>query len=147
MSPTVNLIAAVGRRGQLGLGGRIPWSDPEDLRWFRQMTMGGVVVIGNRTWQGIQHAGLDGRRVWIVDRRNCDCIYPDELIRMADDTIDKTPEHRTIWVAGGEFVYRKWMPYVRRAFITLVDYDGDADTWMPPLWDVLPSGSTLTLKD
>jgi dihydrofolate reductase len=47
---------------------------------------------------------------------------------------------RIIWIAGGEQIYRLWMPYVRRCFITRVDYDGPADVWMPPLWDgLIPS--------
>lgn len=136
--PQVNLIAAVGRRGQLGLGGKIPWRDMDDLRWFRETTQGGVIIIGKRTFDNIPPTIFLGRRLWIVTRENCNCHDPEEVIALAagmlDEAIDKTPGRDAIWISGGEFVYRLWMPYVRRAFITLVDYDGEADTYMPPLW-------------
>lgn len=129
--PIVNLIAAVGRRGQLGLGGKIPWRDIDDMRWFRDTTSRGLTVIGKRTFGGIPPTVFLGRRVWIVNRENCNCHDPEEVIRLSGGEVDN------IWVAGGEFVYRLWMPYVKRAFITLADYDGDADTYMPPLWQAM----------
>ncbi len=45
----IYLIAAVGRQGQIGLNGRLPWRHPEDLQWFKEQTMGKVVVCGANT--------------------------------------------------------------------------------------------------
>ena len=45
----IYLIAAVGRQGQIGLNGRLPWRHPEDLQWFKEQTMGKVVVCGFNT--------------------------------------------------------------------------------------------------
>jgi dihydrofolate reductase len=47
----VNLIAAVGSRGQIGLKGELPWSSSADLAWFKRTTMGGVVIVGYRTYK------------------------------------------------------------------------------------------------
>lgn len=122
----VNLIAAVGRRGQLGLGGRIPWHDPADLRWFRQLTMGGLVVVGWRTAQALP--SLPGREL-VVMKRGADpaCILA---------ALDGLQETRPLWIAGGAKTYELWMPHVTRFHVGVVDYDGPADTWMPraPFW-------------
>jgi len=42
---------------------------------------------------------------------------------------------RTIWIAGGAKTYARFLPHVRRAIVTLIDYDGPADVWMPQLWE------------
>lgn len=122
----VRLIAAVGRRGQLGLDGRLPWHDPEDLRWFREQTMGGVVVLGGRTWAAMPY--LPGRQVV----RDLSYVAPQDFVH----NIAYWQPEKTIWIAGGAKTYARWLTsgLVRRAVITFIDYDGPADTWMPPIW-------------
>jgi dihydrofolate reductase len=116
----IDLIAAVGKRGQLGLGGRMPWHSLEDLRWFKQMTMGGVVVVGHNTALGLPP--LPGRRVLI----DYPALTPENLELFADGA--------PIWIAGGAKTYARWLPHIRHAIITMIDYDGPADVWMPHLW-------------
>jgi dihydrofolate reductase len=119
---TVNLIAAVGRSGQIGLGGHLPWHEPEDLAWFKKMTMNGVVVIGWNTAQTLP--ALPGRHLF---------IDPPEIT--VTEAIELCSFHAsTIWVAGGTKTYRRWLPFVDRSFISHIDYDHEADAFMPPLW-------------
>lgn len=120
--PDVHLIAAVGRRGQLGLGGKIPWHDPGDFSWFKAATMGNIVIVGWKTANMMPD--LPGRYV-VIDNAE---MTPEAVIDLADW------KDKTIFIAGGEKTYRRYMHLVRRAYITRIDYDGPADTWMPPLW-------------
>lgn len=120
MRPIVNLIAAVGRSGQLGLNGQMPWHDRRDLQWFKELTMGGIVVVGSVTAAGLPP--LVGRRVLVQTRYD----HPEALLRMLSP-MDK------LWIAGGAKTYERWMPYVDRFYIGRVDYDGPADAWMPAL--------------
>lgn len=122
--PDVNLIAAVGKSGQIGLGERLPWNDPEDLRWFRNTTMGGFVIMGGTT---IKHVPDMEGRILIGWGRD---MEPRRLLK----TLSEWQPDRTIWIAGGAHTYRAFMPYVRRSFITHIDYDGEADVFMPGLW-------------
>lgn len=116
----VNLIAAVGKRGQLGLNGKLPWRDPEDLRWFRLMTQNGIVIIGGNTLQKLPP--LPDRLVVGWGRG----IEPGSLL----DNLREMAPGKNIWIAGGARTYEAFMPFVRRSFITHVDYDGEADTWL-----------------
>lgn len=119
----IHLIAAVGRSGQLGLNNKLPWHDPEDLRWFKKMTMGQVLVVGHNTAQTLPP--LPGRRVYVAKRGE----DPRDTIEfMADQGV------ADLWIAGGAKTYQQWLPFIDRFHINRVDYDGLADTWMPMLF-------------
>lgn len=124
---TVNLIAAVGRRGQLGLDGKLPWKDAKDLAWFRKMTMGGFVVVGPKTYHGLPP--LPGRYLFLDDKHR----EPLDIIAQ----LRGISHNREIWIAGGAKTYARWIPFVEHLHISKIDYDGPADVWMPPIWGSL----------
>lgn len=133
----VRLIAAVGRRGQLGLGGYLPWHDPEDLQFFRVKTSWSVVVMGGRTAVAVgalQHRVV---RVWRGGDRVAAAAFLDSIVHhqtLPHWATDHGTRPPVIWIAGGARTYADFMPFVRRSVITHIDYDGPADVWMPPLW-------------
>lgn len=123
----VRLIAAVGKSGQIGLKGVLPWHDPADLRWFKQQTEGHVVVMGWSTYQAIPN-GLPGRTVYAIDRKMAPVNNPGEWLRQTELA------DRIVWIAGGSQIYRLFLPFVSKSVITHIDYSGEADVFMPQLW-------------
>lgn len=119
----VDLIAAVGEHGQLGLKGKLPWNDPEDLRWFRGMTQGRTLIVGPVTAASLPP--LPDRTLY-VQRRHED---PRDI---AQKLKDQNPA-----VIGGMTIYMTWLRsgLIRRSFITHIKYDGPADRVMPSLWN------------
>lgn len=93
--------------------------------FFRQVTMGQVVVVGFNTAQHLPK--LFGRTVHIMTRGQT----PEEVMAQYLD--------QDLWIAGGTKTYQLWLPYVRRSYITHIDYDGEADTYMPSLWNIANS--------
>ena len=57
----LSLIACISRDGGLGMGNHLLWRIPEDMQFFKQTTMGGVVVMGRRTFESIGNP-LPGRQ-------------------------------------------------------------------------------------
>lgn len=125
---TVNLIAAVGRNGELGLAGALPWHHPEDLAWFRRMTDGGVLVMGERTVRSLP-AGFEAGSRKIVSWGGL--IMPWATLR----SIERQFPTREVWIAGGAHTYRSFLPHVERVYLSRIPYDGPADTFMPELWN------------
>lgn len=118
----VFLIAAVGRNGELGKNDKLLWHDSEDLKFFKMMTEGHVCIVGKNTFRELPL--LLGRTVHVM-KRNETCEF----------LIEKFV-NRKIFIIGGATIYKLWMPYVRRSFITHIDYDkNDADTYMPFMWN------------
>jgi dihydrofolate reductase len=116
---SINLIAAVGKSGQIGLDGELPWYDPRDLAWFRFMTMNNIVVVGWRTAQKLPQ--LPGRELIVFQRGG---MSIDEIIRYANAI------NKDIFVCGGAATYDAWMHKVGKLLISKIDYDGPADTFM-----------------
>src|SRR6185369_1208711 len=63
----ISIIAAIAENGVIGRGGTLPWRLSDDLRRFKQLTMGHTIVMGRRTWESIGRA-LPGRRTVVVSR-------------------------------------------------------------------------------
>lgn len=123
--PHVHLIAAVGRSGQLGLGGTLPWPQAKgDLKWFKEMTVGDVVIFGRATVVAQPHLLSLPKRTILID----DTDLP-AAIAMRKVAVEY--HNRRIWVAGGAKTYRRLLRFCSRSYITTVDYDGPADVFFP----------------
>ena len=87
----INAIVAIGKRGQMGLNGRLPWHDREDLLWFRRKTMGGVLICGAKTLAGLPESVHEGRRIIAWTRENLE-----DVIRALRETEEKakTPQNK-----------------------------------------------------
>ena len=64
---TVTIVAAVARNGVIGVDGGLPWRLPDDLRRFKELTLGHVLVMGRKTYESIGHP-LPGRSTIVVTR-------------------------------------------------------------------------------
>ena len=116
----IRAIVAMGRQGQLGLNGVLPWNNPEDLAHFKRRTMeGGVLVAGWRTLQTLPT--LVGRSVLLDDTR---LTVPQMIDRMGSD----------LWIIGGAKTYNRWAPWVQVWDISRVDYQGPADCFFNLQW-------------
>lgn len=130
----VRAMCAIGRRGQLGLEGRMPWEGetaPEyaaDVRRFWAMTHGHVLLVGPATYRSIPAFGHEGRTV--VEIRSSMC--PEEVIARFPD--------RVVFVGGGPAVWASYAHLIRIWDITRLPFDGPADRWFDPAWLCQPRG-------
>lgn len=134
MKSSLKLIAAIGKRGQLGLNGELPWGHafPEDRRAFRHFTAGGVLIAGYRTFKTIAHLHKTADRIVIQDNQE---KTPERFLGYVDRYFS---DGKPIWIVGGAATYRRYLPLIpfTERYIAVLDYDGPADVWMPEF--VLP---------
>lgn len=132
----MNLIAAVDRHWGIGKKGRLLVSIPEDQRLFREETLGKTVIMGRKTLESLPGGKpLYGRKTLVLTRdpdyrvKGAICCHSvEEVLRAVEGT---AREH--IFVAGGEEIYREFLPYCRTAHITYIDYVYEADRYCPDL--------------
>lgn len=132
--PSFNIIAAIGRSGQLGLNGGIPWFEPLDLQHFRNLTYGHAVIMGRRTWESLK-APLMGRLNLMVSSTH---PQPHSLAVEVRPTLVQALYRaelleREAWVIGGAKLYEDALAHKDAGllFLTRVDYDGVADVFFP----------------
>lgn len=124
-SPEVAIIVAMARNRIIGDGSGMPWHLPEDLAHFKRTTMGGVLVMGRRTFDSIGRP-LPGRHTVVVTR-NPDWHHAGvhTAASLRDALTVAGQFHVPIWVVGGGEIYRLALPHVTRLVVTEVDFDGD----------------------
>ncbi len=133
----IALIVAVARNGVIGADNTLPWRLPEDLRYFKERTLGKPVVMGRKTWESIGRP-LPGRANIVISRRRNWHPHPDvqvaaslpEALRLAAEVMPAATE---IMVMGGADIYRQALPLARRVYLTEVDLEVDGDAVFPPL--------------
>jgi dihydrofolate reductase len=126
---TITIIAAMGRNRAIGLGGEMPWHLPDELRHFKETTMGKAIVMGRKTWDSIGRA-LPGRQN-IVVTRNPDFSEPGcEVARSLEQAIGLARGAEVMIIGGGQ-LYAAALPLADRMVLTEVDCEPAADTWFP----------------
>jgi dihydrofolate reductase len=131
----VTLVAAVAQNGCIGRDGTLPWRIPEDLRRYRTITMGKVVVMGRKTWESIpaKYRPLPGRTNVVITRR-ADYPLPPGVAR-AGSWQEARDDHagREIVVNGGAEIYALAMPDADALDVTHVHRDVAGDAFFPPI--------------
>lgn len=131
--PKLTAIACMSRNRVIGDCGRIPWHFPEDLRFFRAMTMGGTVVMGRRTWESLPNGALKGRSNLVLSRNLPANGAPAAQVVRSPDQLKwiGIPSDEKVFVIGGAEIYRLLMPWTTEVLLTVLDAEHEGDTFMP----------------
>lgn len=107
----LKLIVAMDPSGVIGRDGDMPWHYPEDFKRFKRRTMGGVLIMGRKTYESLPKKTLPGREIVVVTRQP-DYKAPHvaggllRAIQVASRAnYDTFGGVGTLWIAGGENVY------------------------------------------
>jgi dihydrofolate reductase len=138
----ITLVVAVSANNVIGRDGSLPWRLPEDLRRFRQLTMGKPVIMGRRTFDSIGRA-LPGRRNIVVSRRCGLELAGCEVAGSPDEALARVPHAAEVMIIGGESVYRALLPRADCIERTRVHAAVEGDTFFPDLdaaaWEITRS--------
>ncbi|MBI5400503.1 MAG: dihydrofolate reductase [Candidatus Yonathbacteria bacterium] len=127
------LMAAVAKENVLGYEGKMPWGQlPNDLARFKAMTTGHPVVMGSKTMGSIGRV-LPDRRIIVLTRNPKKFeSYGRHITIIQDlDHVFKLAAKNRVYIAGGEDVYRQFMPVADIAYITRIHAEFEGDTFFP----------------
>lgn len=138
--PRISIIVAVDKKRGIGkttLGvGKLLWSIPEDLKRFKELTMGHALIMGRKTFESVLSylkKPFPGRTSIIITR---DPNYKYEevvVVHSLEEALKeaKKVETEEIFVTGGGQIYKQALPFTDRLYLTLVDGEYEADTLFP----------------
>ena len=131
--PRVCLVAALARNGVIGAQGKLPWHLPEDLRHFKQLTLGHPVIMGRRTWESLGRP-LPGRRNIVVTRRAGYAAASASVAASLEAALALCAGEAVAYVIGGAELYAAALPLADGLVLTEIDRDYAGDTRFPE-WD------------
>ena len=132
--PRLTLIVAVADNGVIGREGGLPWKLSEDLRRFKQRTLGRPVVMGRKTWESLGRP-LPGRTNIVVTRRSDYTVDSPGVIvvRTLDAAIEAAGDVEEIMIIGGAEIYGIALARADLLELTQVHAAVTGDTLFPAL--------------
>ena len=132
----VTLVAAIARGGVIGTGETIPWHLPEDLAFFRDLTVGHTVVMGRRTWDSLpeRYRPLPDRRNIVVTRNPEWAAAGAERAGSLDEALALAHDAADVFVIGGSEIFAAALPLADALVLTEIALDVDGDVLFPA-WD------------
>lgn len=128
----ISIICAIGKNRGIGKNNKLLWHIPEDLRHFKKITTGSVIIMGGKTFESIGKA-LPNRTNIVVTRdkelkaEGCLLKYSlEDVIKEAKEYKDKE-----IFIIGGGEIYKQSIAHADKLYLTIVDEEAEADTFFP----------------
>ena len=125
--PPITIVVARAQNGVIGRDGKLPWHLPADLKRFKALTMGSVMVMGRKTFESLPGL-LPGRRHVVLTRdgnwsaSGAEVAHStEEALRLAGDRVS---------VIGGADIFRLFLPLASRIELTEVLADVAGDTFI-----------------
>jgi dihydrofolate reductase len=155
---TVSAIAAVASNGVIGRNNAMPWHLPEDLKYFKRMTIGKPVIMGRKAYEALGKP-LPGRLNIVITRKPGPLIDRETplfhemeaalatsgktrtgliVVSSVDEALQKAKDAARegdldeIFITGGAQIYEAAMPFTQRLYITRIERDYEGDIVFPP---------------
>lgn len=145
----MNLIVAVDKNWGIGKDGKLLTSIPKDMKFFRDQTTGNVVVMGRKTLESFPGQKPLKDRVNIVLTRDENYTKEGAVIVHSLDELKEAlhpyPD-QSVYVIGGEAVYRELLELCDTAYITKIDHVFDADSYFPDI-DAMPEWQCINTSE
>lgn len=126
----LSMIACVSRDGGLGKDNDLLWRFKDDMKFFKETTLGSTVAMGSKTFQSLGKA-LPGRKNVVLSRHPGDsadvtwCQSREELDQLLRETEGQK------FIIGGASLYAMYLPEVEKIYLTEVDAVKPADVYFP----------------
>jgi dihydrofolate reductase len=128
--PRIYLVAAVASNGIIGANGRLPWHFPEELKHFKEVTLGYPVIMGRRTWESLK-GPLPGRKNIVVTRTSGYRAPGATVVDSLEAALTASTGAPKAMVIGGQQLFAESLPVAAGLELTEIHRDYAGDTWFP----------------
>jgi dihydrofolate reductase len=132
----LSLIVAAAKNGVIGRNNQLPWHLPQDLKYFKSVTLGKPIIMGRKTFESIGRP-LPGRTNIVVSRQDdwrfdgvLSAKNVSEAINIAHE---KNYNAEEIMVIGGAEIYRHALPLANKIYLTRINENVEGDAYFAEL--------------
>ena len=129
----IALVVAVAHHGVIGRNNTIPWHLPDELRWFRRVTLGKTVIMGRKTWLSLPKRPLPKRTNLVLSRDPTFVAEGATVLTSLEQALAYQAEHSAdLMVIGGAELYALFLPCASYLYYTAIAGEiADGDTFFP----------------
>ncbi len=127
-------IVAASENNVIGSNNELPWSLPNDFKYFKNKTWGMPVIMGRNTYESLKKS-LPGRINIVVTKKtdwHPDGVFVSHNIQSAIEKAEES-DAKEIFIIGGGEIFKQTMDIVSRIYITRVHTKVDGDTFYPEI--------------
>jgi len=124
-------IIAKSQNEIIGNGNTIPWKCSEDMKFFKEKTMGSVLVMGHKTYLSLPKKSLEGRMIYVLTRNiSCDNVGPYfngsvKFISKIEDVSHKI--YQDVYICGGKQIYDQYAEICEEFYVTTIQQKVEGD--------------------
>ena len=134
----LSLIVAIAENNCIGIDNKLPWYLPEDLKYFRRLTTGNIVIMGRKTYESIGKP-LPNRSNIVISRNSDFQADGVKIVASIDDalkvaeSIAEISDTQEAFIMGGAQIYQQTLPLAQRLYITEVKKTVTGDAFFPSI--------------
>lgn len=128
---SLSIIAAMSANRVIGINNTIPWKLPEDLKYFKKLTLGKSIIMGRKTFESIGRA-LPSRENIVMTQQQTYQVQGVKVAHSLKEAIELA-ENPEIFIIGGAEIYKQSLPLVETVYLTLIEKNFDGDAYFPKL--------------
>ena len=126
----ISIIVAIAQNNAIGKDNQLLWHIPADLKRFKKLTTGHTIVMGKRTFYSLPIRPLPNRRSIVITDVPGEEIEGCTMAYSIEEAIEKMDSGKENFIIGGGMVYKQFLPLAQQLYLTIVQKDFDADTFL-----------------
>ena len=135
----ITLIAAIGKNRELGLNNDLIWKIPDDLKFFKENTLGKYIIMGMNTYKSLPRR-LSDRKYIVLTSKNVDFDEDIVIVHNIDELLEFVRKvNEEVMIIGGASIYSQMIEYADKMLLTEIDDESLADVYFPEFdfdeWD------------
>lgn len=129
----ISLIVAMSKNRVIGVNNSLPWRIPEELQYFKKLTLGKPIIMGRKTFDSIGRRILPGRKS-IILTRDTDIIEDGFVVANSiENALQAAGDAAEIMVIGGASIYTAFLSLAERIYISVIPQEYVGDAFFPEL--------------
>ncbi|GED72339.1 dihydrofolate reductase [Brevibacillus reuszeri] len=132
----ISIIVAHDRNRLVGKDNSLPWSIPNDLQYFKQLTTTKIVIMGRKTYESLGRPLHNRTNIILTsnpDYQAEGCDVYNSIEPILEECKSHAEAGEEVFVIGGSSIYKQFLPYIDRLYITEIDHEFVGDTHFPEI--------------
>jgi len=125
----ISIIVAIADNNAIGKDNKLLWHLSDDLKRFKKLTTGHTIVMGKKTFESLPIRPLPNRRSLVISDVPNDHYDGCVMAYSIEEALEHCDNERENFIIGGGSIYRQFLPFANKFYLTRVHHEFEADTF------------------